>query len=82
MELCAADGFSPIALLEASDPHTVRELVDAGLGVAVVPRGWAAGNAAPELAGAPAHGLQLLQPAAGTAPAGLLLAQRVVAALG
>ena len=41
-EASAAVGFSPVPLLEASDPATIRHLVDAGLGVSVVPASWLA----------------------------------------
>jgi DNA-binding transcriptional LysR family regulator len=40
---CEAAGFGPVPLFEVGDPATVRVLVAAGLGVAVVPAGWAAG---------------------------------------
>ncbi len=41
---CEAAGFGPVPLFEVGDPATVRVLVAAGLGVAVVPAGWAAGD--------------------------------------
>ncbi len=41
---CEAAGFGPVPLFEAGDPATVRVLVAAGLGVAVVPAAWAAGD--------------------------------------
>lgn len=39
-ECCTAAGFSPLPLLEASDPGVIRHLAAAGLGVAVVPGSW------------------------------------------
>jgi len=40
MAACQAQGFSPVPLLEVGDPATVRHLVGAGLGVALVPASW------------------------------------------
>jgi DNA-binding transcriptional LysR family regulator len=40
MEACQRHGFSPVPLLEVSDPATVRFLVSAGLGVSLVPQSW------------------------------------------
>jgi DNA-binding transcriptional LysR family regulator len=42
LEACQAAGFSPVPLFEVSDPASVRFLVHAGLGVAVVPASWRA----------------------------------------
>ena len=36
----AEAGFSPLPRFETSDPHMIRQLVGAGLGVSIVPRGW------------------------------------------
>ncbi len=33
-------GFSPLPRFETSDPQMLRQLVSAGLGVSIVPRGW------------------------------------------
>jgi DNA-binding transcriptional LysR family regulator len=33
-------GFSPLPRFETSDPQMIRQLVGAGLGVSIVPRGW------------------------------------------
>lgn len=33
-------GFSPLPRFETSDPQMIRQLVSAGLGVSIVPRGW------------------------------------------
>lgn len=41
---CQAEGFSPVPLLEVSDPAAVLTLVRAGLGRCVVPASWAAGE--------------------------------------
>jgi DNA-binding transcriptional LysR family regulator len=40
MAACQDQGFSPVPLLEVGDPATVRHLVGAGLGVALVPASW------------------------------------------
>ncbi|HWM11303.1 MAG TPA: LysR family transcriptional regulator [Solirubrobacteraceae bacterium] len=40
MAACQEQGFSPVPLLEVGDPATVRHLVGAGLGVALVPASW------------------------------------------
>jgi DNA-binding transcriptional LysR family regulator len=40
MDACQAAGFSPVPLLEVGDPATVRFLVNAGLGVSLVPASW------------------------------------------
>jgi DNA-binding transcriptional LysR family regulator len=45
LEACQADGFSPVPPLELSDPAAVLTLVRAGLGLAVVPQAWVAGEA-------------------------------------
>ena len=47
---CEAAGFGPVPPFEVGDPATVRVLVAAGLGVAVVPGSWLEG--APEVAAA------------------------------
>ena len=86
MDACQAVGFSPVPLLEVGDPATVRFLVNAGLGVSLVPASWldhpgpAVGVAA-LTEPAPRHRLSLL--AAGELPpAGRLLAERLRAQLG
>jgi DNA-binding transcriptional LysR family regulator len=77
LQTCRAAGFSPVPLLEVSDPATLRELVHAGLGVSVVPATWlrAPGPAVDDvaLADAPRHRVELLAPAGGASPAGRLL---------
>jgi DNA-binding transcriptional LysR family regulator len=40
MEACGQAGFGPVPLFEVGDPTTVRFLVQAGLGVSVVPTAW------------------------------------------
>ena len=80
MAACQAQGFSPVPLLEVGDPATVRHLVGAGLGVALVPASGL-GVPGPEVgvAGvepAPRHRVCLV--AAGELPpAGRLLADRL-----
>lgn len=44
IDACQAEGFSPVPLLEASDPATVLTLVRAGLDVCVLPASWVAGE--------------------------------------
>jgi DNA-binding transcriptional LysR family regulator len=39
-EAFAEVGFSPLPRFETSDPQMIRQLVVAGLGVSIVPRGW------------------------------------------
>jgi DNA-binding transcriptional LysR family regulator len=77
LHACRAAGFSPVPLLEVSDPSTLRELVHAGLGVSVVPASWlrAPGPAVDDvaLADAPRHRVELLAPTGGASPAGRLL---------
>lgn len=81
MTTCQAHGFSPVPLLEVSDPATVRFLVSAGLGVSLVPTSWleppgppvaVAALVAPE----PRHALSLLT-AGELPPAGRILAERL-----
>jgi DNA-binding transcriptional LysR family regulator len=77
MAACQRSGFSPVPLLEVSDPATVRFLVSAGLGVSLVPASWLdhpgpAVTVAALVEPAPRHALSLL--AAGELPpAGRLL---------
>jgi DNA-binding transcriptional LysR family regulator len=77
MEACQAKGFSPVPLLEVSDPATVRFLVSAGLGFSLVPQSWLDQPGPPVAVAAliepaPRHALSLL--AAGELPpAGRLL---------
>jgi DNA-binding transcriptional LysR family regulator len=77
MAACQDHGFSPVPLLEVGDPGTVRFLVNAGLGVSLVPASWLdqdgpAVAVAALVEPAPRHALSLL--AAGELPpAGRLL---------
>lgn len=77
MAACQQHGFSPVPLLEVSDPATVRFLVSAGLGVSLVPQSWLdqpgpTVSVAALIEPAPRHALSLL--AAGElTPAGRLL---------
>jgi DNA-binding transcriptional LysR family regulator len=77
MDACQEHGFSPVPLLEVSDPATVRFLVSAGLGISLVPQSWLdhpgpAVAVAALVEPAPQHALSLL--AGGElAPAGRLL---------
>ena len=85
MAACQDRGFSPVPLLEVGDPATVRFLVNAGLGVSLVPASWlqvpgASVAVAALVEPAPRHALSLL--AAGElTPAGRLLAERLEHAL-
>jgi DNA-binding transcriptional LysR family regulator len=76
-----AGGFSPLPLFEVGDPHTVRFLVRAGLGISLVPASWLERPGpvvgAADLADPPRHHLFLLTPAAGSSPAGRLLFERL-----
>jgi DNA-binding transcriptional LysR family regulator len=79
-----AEGFSPVPLLEAGDPATLRELVHAGLGVSVVPASWLrAPGAAVEAVSldgtAPRHRVDLLAAASGASAAGRLLHEHLLA---
>jgi DNA-binding transcriptional LysR family regulator len=75
-------GFSPLPLFEVGDPSTVRFLVRAGLGIALVPASWLERPGpvvgAADLADPPRHRLSLLTPAAGASPAGRLLHERLL----
>jgi DNA-binding transcriptional LysR family regulator len=79
---CQAAGFSPVPLFEVGDPATVRHLVAAGLGVALVPGAWLALDGPPVAvrspAPAPAHEVAVLAPDAGPSAAGRLLLEQVV----
>jgi DNA-binding transcriptional LysR family regulator len=81
MAACQDEGFSPVPLLEVGDPATVRFLVNAGLGVSLVPASWLHQGGPPVAVAAliepaPRHALSLL--AAGELPpAGRLLAERL-----
>ncbi|HEU4655885.1 MAG TPA: LysR family transcriptional regulator [Capillimicrobium sp.] len=80
MAACQAAGFSPVPLLEVSDPATVRHLVEAGLGVSIAPASWFDASVA-EVAlvdPPPAYRVALLTPAAGPSPAGRLLLEHLV----
>jgi LysR family transcriptional activator of glutamate synthase operon len=43
----SAAGFSPLPFFETSDPHTIQDLVAAGLGLSIVPSGWLADDGPP-----------------------------------
>jgi DNA-binding transcriptional LysR family regulator len=84
LDACMAEGFSPVPLLEAADPATLRELVHAGLGVSVVPASWlrAPGAAVEAIAlegTAPRHRVELLAAASGASAAGRLLHEHLLA---
>jgi len=77
MATCQEHGFSPVPLLEVSDPVTVRFLVSAGLGVSLVPQSWLDHPGPPVSVAAlvepaPRHALSLLS-AGELPPAGRLL---------
>jgi DNA-binding transcriptional LysR family regulator len=77
MDACQEHGFSPVPLLEVSDPTTVRFLVSAGLGVSLVPQSWLDQPGPPVsvaalIEPAPRHALSLLS-AGQLPPAGRLL---------
>ena len=80
MDACQDHGFSPVPLLEVGDPATVRFLVNAGLGVSLVPHRGSSAPGPPcrsprSIEPAPRHALSLL--AAGELPpAGRVLAER------
>ena len=77
-----AAGFSPLPLFEVGDPATVRYLVRANLGLAIVPASWLERPGpvvgAADLVHAPCHRLSLLTPAAGASPSGRLLHERLL----
>jgi DNA-binding transcriptional LysR family regulator len=77
-----AAGFSPLPLFEVGDPLTVRFLVRAGLGIALVPASWLERPGpvvgAADLPDPPRHRLSLLTPSAGASPAGRLLHERLL----
>lgn len=77
---CAHAGFSPLPRFEVGDPATVRALVAAGLGVALVPAPWlrlvGPAVAVARLADAPRHRIALVTGAT-PSPAGRLLAEHV-----
>jgi DNA-binding transcriptional LysR family regulator len=77
MAACQEHGFSPVPLLEVSDPTTVRFLVSTGLGVSLVPQSWLDQPGPPVSVAAlvepaPRHALSLLS-AGELPPAGRLL---------
>jgi DNA-binding transcriptional LysR family regulator len=85
MAACQEHGYSPVPLLEVGDPSTVRFLVNAGLGVSLVPASWLH-HSGPQVSVAalvePAPRLALSLVAAGELPpAGRLLAGRLQDAL-
>lgn len=63
VDACAGAGFGPVPPFEVSDPTTVRFLVQAGLGVSLVPASWLAH------AGPPVGSAALAPPAPVHAPA-------------
>src|SRR4051794_10015344 len=79
-----AAGFSPLPLFEVGDPHAVRFLARAGLGISLVPASWLERPGpvvgAADLTRAPRHRLSLLTPAAGASPAGRLLFEQLTEA--
>ncbi len=87
MAACQAAGFSPVPLFEVSDPATVRHLVQADLGVSVVPESWLE-DAGPEVVGvaladpAPRHRVDVLTSSAARSPAAELLVAALHAAFG
>jgi len=86
MAACQAVGFSPVPLLEVGDPATTRFLVHASLGIALVPASWLdSPGPEPGIATlaepAPRHRLAVVS-AAELPPAGRLLLERLVDALG
>ncbi len=78
MGACQQAGFSPVSLFEVSDPGTVRHLVQAELGISVVPASWFE-SPGPDVAAAtlaepaPRHSVSVLTAAAGPTPAAALL---------
>lgn len=76
-----AAGFSPLPLFEVGDPHAVRFLVRAGLGISLVPVSWLERPGpvvgAADVEDPPRLRLYLLTPAAGPSPAGRLLFERL-----
>jgi DNA-binding transcriptional LysR family regulator len=71
-----------VPLLEVGDPWTTRQLVSAGLGIALVPLSWVERPGPPVgvarlAASEPRLRLSLLTPAAGSSPVGRLLAERL-----
>ncbi|MCW3040957.1 MAG: transcriptional regulator, LysR family, partial [Solirubrobacterales bacterium] len=74
VEACQAEGFSPVPLLEVSDPAAILTLVRAGLGRCVVPASWVAGKDGLALAVTPLRlSTTLLCGAATLSPAAALL---------
>lgn len=87
MAACQRAGFSPVPLLEVSDPTTVRHLVQADLGVSVAPASWfePAGPqvvAAPLAEPAPRHRVSVLTPSSKNPPATELLVSALRVAYG
>lgn len=90
VDACQAEGFSPVPLLEVSDPAAVLTLVRAGLGRCVVPASWVAGEDGVGVAAAVgADGAPLRLPtvllhgaAAGLSPAAALLHAHLLERLG
>jgi len=87
MAACQRAGFSPVSLFEVSDPATVRHLVQAELGISIVPASWfefaGAEVAAASLSEpAPSHRVHVLSPTGGRTPAAELLVAALQAAFG
>ena len=80
---CEAAGFGPVPLFEVGDPATVRVLVRAGLGVALVPASWTGAQdvTAPLAPPVPRHEPQLLARPDGLTPAAALLHRHLRVAL-
>jgi DNA-binding transcriptional LysR family regulator len=83
---CEAAGFGPVSLFEVGDPATVRVLVGAGLGVALVPASWTAeaGGSVTVLTlrgEPPRHEPRLLERPGGLTPAAALLHSHIRSAL-
>jgi DNA-binding transcriptional LysR family regulator len=80
---CEAAGFSPLPLLETSDPATIRWLAAAGLGLGVVPASWLADDSGPPVrlaafaAPAPIYEVALLSSMGGRVPARDLLVEHL-----
>lgn len=84
---CQRAGFSPIPLFEVSDPATARHLVQAELGVSVVPASWFEPvgpqvASAPLAEPAPRHRTSVLTSASGCSPAAELLVAALRVAYG
>lgn len=86
-EACAEAGFGPVPLFEVGDPTTVRFLVQAGLGVSVVPASWLAQPGPPVGSAAlappaPVHAPRLLSRPGELSPVAGLLRAHLLEVLG